>query len=86
VGVQTGRAAFFDLMPDSYWGGVVTGDEITVDWACCECGLATAHIDPTIERYSERRGGDDKITCAAAEEAHDDALIFLNHRAAEQGI
>jgi len=31
-GVQTGRAAFFDLTQDGTWGGIVTGDRITVDW------------------------------------------------------
>jgi hypothetical protein len=77
-GVQTGRAAFFDLMAETYWGGFVTGDEITVDWSPCKCGLSSAHIAPTIERYSEKKGGDDKITCAAAEEAHQDALAFLS--------
>jgi acyl-CoA synthetase (AMP-forming)/AMP-acid ligase II len=79
-GVQTGRAAFFDLLPDSYWGGFITGDEVSVDWSPCECGLTSAHLGPMIRRYSEIRGGDDKITCAATEEAHRDALEFLHER------
>lgn len=77
-GVQTGRAAFFDLVADTYWGGFVSGDEITVDWdGTCKCGRKTVHISPAIERYSVKRGGDDKITCAAAADAHDEALNYL---------
>jgi hypothetical protein len=76
-GVQTGRAAFFDIIPQTYWGGFVSGDEIGVDWGPCQCGRTTVHIDKHIERYSEKRGGDDKITCAATEEAHQSALDLL---------
>ena len=43
-GTQTGRAAFFDLMPDSYWGGFISGDEITADWDPCACGRTTPHL------------------------------------------
>ena len=77
-GVQTGRAAFFDLLPSTYWGGFVSGDEVTVDWDPCACGQTSPHLHRHIERYSEQRGGDDKITCAAAPEAHESALRFLN--------
>jgi hypothetical protein len=76
-GVQTGRAGFFDLVPDSYWGGFATGDRITVDWRPCPCGRTTVHVYPDVRRLSEQEGGDDKITCAAAEEAHAAALDFL---------
>lgn len=76
-GVQTGRAGFFDLVPDSYWGGFATGDEITVDWQPCLCGRTTVHIHSSIRRLSEREGGDDKITCAAADEAHAAAIEIL---------
>lgn len=78
TGKQTGRAAFFDLLADSYWGGFVSGDEISVDWSNpCPCGKTTVHISSTIERYGAERGGDEKITCAAAAEAHDAALGYL---------
>ena len=35
------------------------------------------HIGHDIVRYSEKQGGDDKITCVAAEDAHRAALEFL---------
>jgi hypothetical protein len=76
-GVKTGRAAFFDLVPQTYWGGMTTGDEVTVDWAPCGCGRTTVHIHPNIRRFSEKTGADDKITCAAADDAHAAAIDFL---------
>jgi hypothetical protein len=76
-GVQAGRAGFFDLVPQSHWGGFATGDEITVDWDPCPCGRTTVHLHPAIQRLSEKRGGDDKITCAAADDAHAAAIDFL---------
>jgi hypothetical protein len=80
-GVQTGRAAFFDLLAGTYWGGFVSGDEITVDWSPCACGRHSPHIARRIERYSDKRGGDDKISCAASPEAHENALQYLNSAA-----
>jgi hypothetical protein len=76
-GVRTGRAAFFDLVPQTYWGGFATGDEITVDWSPCRCGRTTVHLHANVQRFSEKRGGDDKITCAAADDAHAAAIEFL---------
>jgi hypothetical protein len=76
-GEQTGRAAFCDLVPSSYWGGFITGDEITLDYRPCACGRTTAHSARTVERLSAKRGGDDKITCAASDDAHVRALEFL---------
>jgi len=78
-GVVTGRAAFYDLAAETHWGGFITGDQVTVDWdTMCPCGRTTPHIDPLIQRYSEVRGGDDKITCAATETAHREAMDFLS--------
>ncbi|MHB8693728.1 MAG: long-chain-fatty-acid--protein ligase [Solirubrobacteraceae bacterium] len=82
VGRQTGRAAFFDLLPESYWGGFITGDEVTADWTPCQCGRTTVHIERKIERYSEKQGGDDKITCAASDDAHRAGVEFLTERLA----
>ena len=77
-GSVTGRAAFYDLSQNSRWGGYISGDEVTIDWDCqCPCGRTTPHYAMGIERYSEKRGGDDKITCAATPEAHQEAMDFL---------
>lgn len=78
TGKQTGRASFFDMTADSCWGGLVTGDVITVDWDHrCECGRSSLAIDKKINRVSEIQGGDDKITCAATPGAQAEAMDFL---------
>jgi len=78
-GVRTGRAAFYDLLLESHWGGSISGDEITLDFDTpCRCGLASAHIAHDIMRYSEKQGvEDDRITCNATQEVHDEAVSFL---------
>jgi hypothetical protein len=81
-GEQTGRAAVFDVLPSSYWGGFISGDEVTASFERCECGRTTTHLARRIERYSQKQGGDDKITCLASEEAHRAALEFLTTRLA----
>jgi hypothetical protein len=77
-GVQTGRASFFDMTHDGTWGGIVTGDKITVDWDTpCPCGRTSLHLKGKVERYSELQGGDDKISCAATPQAQAEAMDFL---------
>jgi hypothetical protein len=82
TGVQTGRAAFFDMTHEGSWGGIVTGDRITVDHNPCLCGRSTLHIDMAIQRFSDLNGGDDKISCAAAPSAQADALEHLTSQLA----
>lgn len=78
-GRVTGRAAFFDLGADSRWGGFISGDEITLEWdQPCPCGRTSRYIVGEVQRYSERSGGDDKITCAGTKSAHQEAMDFLN--------
>jgi hypothetical protein len=72
-GIQKGRYAAFDLWAQTYWGGVITGDEVTMHWeGSCACGRKGPYMAGDIGRYSDRRDGDDKITCqrtaAAVEE------------------
>ena len=44
-GVQTGRAAFFDMTQDSTWGGLITGDLVTIDWDNqCKCGRTSVSL------------------------------------------
>ncbi len=77
-GVQTGRAAFFDMTQDSAWGGIITGDLVTIDWDHqCECGRTSIAMEKKINRVSELQGGDDKISCAATPAAQAEAMDFL---------
>jgi len=75
----TGRFAGLDLMPNTYWAGLITGDEVTLSgWEKpCACGRNGPHVVPPVRRYGEQEGGDDRIVCAGAPEAHDRALAFL---------
>ena len=78
-GVRTGRAAFYDFLNNSHWGGIISGDEITIDWSTpCRCGLASVHIAHEIMRYSEKKGvEDDRISCSATDEVKTEALRFM---------
>jgi hypothetical protein len=79
TGRVTGRAAFFDLGADTRWGGFITGDEVTIEWdKPCACGRPSRYVAGPIQRYSEKNGGDDKITCTATESSHREAMAFLN--------
>lgn len=64
-----GRAAFFDLSLDGRWGGVITGDKISIDYSPCPCGNAGPSIRDNIVRYSDI-DGDDKIGCAGTVDAY----------------
>jgi hypothetical protein len=57
-GVQRGRSGFFDLIPQSYWGGVLTADSVEISWDPCACGRASAHMGSAIGRIAENAGGD----------------------------
>jgi hypothetical protein len=78
TGTVTGRLAFYDLLPDTHWGGFISGDEVTMTWDHpCGCGREGPFINSRIERYTDKRGGDDKISCAASAEAHEEAMDYL---------
>ncbi|MNU09198.1 hypothetical protein D3C72_2556350 [compost metagenome] len=50
-----------------------------MEWdAPCACGRPSRYVVGPIQRYSEKQGGDDKITCAASENSHREAMDFLN--------
>jgi hypothetical protein len=77
-GIQTGRFAVYDFYNQSHWGGVTTGDEVTVYFdEPCQCGRTTQYIAHDIERFSEKNGEEDKISCAATYAVHDEAIDFL---------
>ena len=77
-GVQTGRFGFYDLLTESYWGGFLTGDEVTLHWDDqCSCGRTGPWLDKSIQRISEKNDGDDKISCAGSQEAYDSFIDYL---------
>lgn len=77
-GTQTGRFAALDLLAQTYWGGTVSSDMITIEWdSACPCGRKGAFIHNNIERYSSNVTGDEKITCSATVDNSDAALQRL---------
>jgi hypothetical protein len=79
-GVKTGRFGFFDTLASTYWGGFLSGDEVTISWEDalrCACGRRGPYLHALIRRYSEQEGGDDKVSCAGSPEAQDKAIQFL---------
>ncbi len=78
-GVQTGRFAFIDLMAETYWGGFISGDQVTMHWEeDCPCGWKGPRIGPVITRFAEMEGGDDKITCAGTAQAYNDFMDYIS--------
>ena len=79
TGRQTGRAAVYDILLKAHWGGVISGDEVTIDWdLVCPCGRTSVAYENDIMRYSEKEGvEDDRITCAATHEVQNEAVDFM---------
>ena len=69
IGEYEGRAAFFDLSLDGRWGGVISGDKISIDFSPCACGSKGPSIRDNIVRYADLEG-DDKIGCAGTVDAY----------------
>lgn len=77
-GCRTGRFAGFDLLAQTYWAGVVSGDMVTIEWdRKCPCGRQGAHLHKGIDRYSAQVTGDDKVTCASTVDNTDVVLQKL---------
>ena len=70
-GKVEGRFAFLDLSYTARWGGLITGDKVTMDFAeTCECGRSGPVVCAgSIARYSDL-GEEDKITCSGTMESY----------------
>lgn len=68
-GVVTGRFAFLDLLYEGRWGGLISGDKVTIDFKDCPCGRAGPTILDTITRFSQP-GESDHIGCAGTIDAY----------------
>jgi hypothetical protein len=78
-GVHTGRLGVFDLLAESYWGGFMSGDRVTLYWDyACECGWTGPRIDGNIARFADLEGGDDKITCAGTAQAYSEFMDYVS--------
>jgi len=65
-GQQTGRYDFYVLLPQTYWSGFISSDQLTIDWEeDLSCGWKGPRVLPQNARFAEMAGGDDKISCAS---------------------
>ena len=68
-GVVEGRFAFLDLLYEGRWGGLISGDKVTIDFKDCPCGRPGPTILDTISRYAQA-GESDHIGCAGTIDAY----------------
>jgi len=68
-GRVTGRFAFLDLAIEGRWGGLISGDKVTVDFGACPCGRQGPTLLDNIARWAEP-GADDHIGCAGTIDAY----------------
>jgi hypothetical protein len=79
TGTQTGRMAFYDLLAETYWGGFISGDRVTITFdGECGCGLKSPRIHQDITRFADLAGGDDKITCAGTAKAYENFMDYVS--------
>jgi hypothetical protein len=78
-GAQTGRLAVFDILPETYWGGFVSGDLVTIHFdGDCACGWKGVRMDTDVTRFSEIEGvDDDKISCAGTVAAYTEFMDYM---------
>jgi hypothetical protein len=78
-GTQTGRMAFYDLLAETYWGGFISGDRVTITFdEECACGFRSPRVHQGITRFADLPGGDDKITCAGTAKAYEDFMDYVS--------
>ena len=68
-GQTEGRFAFVDLLVEGRWGGLISGDQVTVDFSPGRDGLKTPLVR-NLFRYKDLPGGDDKLSCAGTIDAY----------------
>jgi len=69
-GLAEGRFGFLDLGYEGRWGGLITGDKVTIDFAPrCACGRPGPTLLDNITRWAQI-GEDDHIGCAGTIDAY----------------
>jgi len=83
-GVQTGRYGSLDLVAETYWGSVLTGDKVTIHYDDCGCGWKGPWAEDNVRRYSElQEDREDKISCSGSQDAYNEFLEFIAEDAME---
>src|SRR3546814_13609612 len=68
TGRQTGRLAVMDLMPENYWGGLLTGDLVTIGgWSDpCDCARHGPYLEPALRPIRNPTVGTERPACRGA--------------------
>jgi hypothetical protein len=74
-GVVEGRMALFDLLTDARWGGLISGDKVTVDFD--SAGGYAGPLVRSVARYQDLEEGEDKLTCAGTVDGYVRGAINL---------
>lgn len=70
-GTVEGRFAFFDLLAEGYWGGVITGDKVVVDFSPeGDTDGVQGPLIRSVARYADLEEGEDKLSCAGTMESY----------------
>lgn len=65
TGFVHGRMAFFDILADGRWGGIISGDKVSVEFGSGLEGVKVPVVH-SIARYADLEEGEDKLTCAGS--------------------
>lgn len=73
-GEVEGRMAFVDVLVEGRWGGIITGDKVSVDFSPGKDGLKVP-IVRRVARYQDLEEGEDKLSCAGTMEAYVHGMV-----------
>ena len=77
-GVVEGRFGFFDLLAEGYWGGIITGDKVVVDFSPSgDTDGIKGPLIRSVARYADLEEGEDKLSCAGSMESYVRGMIEL---------
>jgi len=68
-GTVEGRMAFFDVLTDARWGGIISGDKVRVEFGSGLAGVRVPVVHE-INRYTDLEEGEDKLSCAGSIDAY----------------
>jgi len=68
-GTVEGRMAFFDILADGRWGGIISGDKVRVEFGSGLEGVKVPVVHE-VNRYADLEEGEDKLSCAGSIDAY----------------
>jgi hypothetical protein len=68
-GEVEGRMAFFDILADGRWGGMISGDKVRVAFGSELEGVKVPVVH-AVNRYQDLEEGEDKLSCAGSIDAY----------------